>query len=56
MAKGNMSAGAGKMQAGMTRKCPPETDASRVCKGGRVDDMPTRSEVGKGHSLGPRTA
>ena len=45
----------GSMLNGMTRKCPPGDSGMRP-PAGSVNTDTTRSDVGKGHSLGPREA
>lgn len=43
-------------QSGMHVRAAANPDASMKPRGGSVNDSPTRSEVGRGHSLGPRDA
>lgn len=43
-------------QKGMRNMSPPNPDASMKCKGGSVNANPTRKEVARSHSLGPREA
>jgi hypothetical protein len=56
MAKGSSSNKTTTLLGGLTRKMPPGVDASKGAKGPSVNNDATRSTVGKGHTLGPRTA
>ena len=61
MAKGSKSSGGTAAettlkQKGMTDRSAKVPDASMRCKGGSVNANPTRKEVARSHSLGPRTA